>query len=86
MTQTINISLPESLSMQIRKQVKAGGYVSVSEFIREAVRNLIRSSTDFTPQAQKEILKIAKTSLKKDLKFDTEKTPVRQIFKEISQG
>lgn len=86
MVQTINISLPKTLSKQIRTQVKEGGYVSISEFIREAVRNSLKTSAAFSPEAEKEILKIAKSPTKSDLKFDTDKTSVGQMFEKIEKN
>ena len=37
-TATMNISLPEPLRDFVEDQVEAGGYASVSEYIRELVR------------------------------------------------
>ncbi len=39
MNQTINISLPKKLAQLAQKQVEAGYYTSVSEVIRDALRN-----------------------------------------------
>ena len=36
--QTMNISLPEPLKQYVEDQVGAGGYSSVSEYVRELVR------------------------------------------------
>ncbi|OGD54405.1 hypothetical protein A3J78_00075 [Candidatus Beckwithbacteria bacterium RBG_13_35_6] len=83
MTQTINISLPKQLFDQIRTQVNEGGYVSISEFIRESVRNLLKASTAFSTQAEEEILKISKTKINKDKKFDSEKTTVAEMFNKL---
>jgi antitoxin ParD1/3/4 len=35
---TMNISLPESMKEYVEAQVSAGGYSSVSEYVRELVR------------------------------------------------
>ena len=86
MTQTINISLPKTLSDQIREQVKSGRYVSISEYIRDAVRNFLGSSTAFSQKAEDEILKIAKTPYKNDLKFDTGKTTIDKAFEKIEKS
>ena len=67
-TTTINITLPTRLKKEIQNQIKKGMYTSVSEFIRNAVRQLLVSSIDghnlpFSPQAEKEILKAFKETL-----------------------
>lgn len=85
MTHTINISLPDNLSKQIRLQVKNGGYNSVSEFIREASRNLIRVNSSFSPEAEKTILSVSKNPVKNDLKFDSQKQNVSEMFAKIKQ-
>ena len=85
MIQTINISLPKNLSDQIRSEVKKRGYVSVSEFIREAVRNYLHASTSFSEKAEKEIIKIAKSSSKKDIGFNSQKTSVPKMFEKIEK-
>lgn len=38
MRQIINISLPEETVKMIKAEVKAGGYASVSEFMRHLIR------------------------------------------------
>ncbi|MFA6158647.1 MAG: ribbon-helix-helix domain-containing protein [Candidatus Paceibacterota bacterium] len=38
MRKILNISLPEELAEEIRREVKDGGFASVSEFIRAALR------------------------------------------------
>ncbi len=38
MRQIINISLPDTLVKEVKKEVKSGGYASTSEFIRDALR------------------------------------------------
>jgi Arc/MetJ-type ribon-helix-helix transcriptional regulator len=38
MRQIINISLPDTLIKEVKKEVKKGGYASTSEFIRDALR------------------------------------------------
>lgn len=84
--QTINISLPKNLFEQIRLQTQLGSYASISEFIREASRYLLRSSSvDFTQEAQAEILKISKQSLKDDLVFNLKKTTTKKIFQKLKK-
>ena len=38
MREVMNISLPASMTAVIKKEVKRGGYASVSEFIRHLIR------------------------------------------------
>lgn len=38
MRQIINISLPDTLVKEVKREVKTGGYASTSEFIRDALR------------------------------------------------
>jgi Arc/MetJ-type ribon-helix-helix transcriptional regulator len=38
MRSVINISLPKSLAVKVKKEVKAGHFASVSEFIRHLIR------------------------------------------------
>ena len=46
-TKTLNISLPKELRDLVVREVEAGGYGSVSEYIREAVRaSLRRTATE----------------------------------------
>jgi putative addiction module CopG family antidote len=74
-TVTINITMPKKLKSEVDKQVKAGFYTSVSEFIRAAIRSVLSTDADipygpgFSPQAEKQILKAEKEAL-------AEKNPV----------
>ena len=38
MRHIINISLPETMVKEVKKEVKAGGYASTSEFMRHVLR------------------------------------------------
>lgn len=38
MRQIINISLPQEVAKQVKKEVKAGGFASTSEFFRHLLR------------------------------------------------
>ena len=84
MTKTMNISVPKNLADQVQFQVKLGEYVSVSEFIREAIRDLLRKKQGFASEAEKEILKISQSPTKPDYKFDSKKTNANQMLKSIS--
>ncbi len=58
-TTTINITLPKQMKATLDEKVKNGLYTSISELIREAVRDLITrqsvQATQFSAQAQDEI-------------------------------
>ncbi len=45
MNQTINISLPKPLLDELRELVKSGEFSSISEAIRHATRNIVKSTT-----------------------------------------
>ena len=85
MSKTINISLPKALSEQIRYQVKEGGYASISEYIRVAIRSFLKTSSGFSPGAEEEILRLSQASTKKDLKFDSKKQSVSQFLEQITK-
>lgn len=59
MNQTINISLPKTLADLAKKQVKAGYYSSLSEVIRESLRNHLTSPTIPTYKMSKKAENIA---------------------------
>lgn len=42
MRSILNISLPNSLAEMVREEVRDGGYASVSEFVRELLREWYR--------------------------------------------
>lgn len=44
--ETMNIALPESMKSFVQEQVTAGGYSSVSEYVRELIRADQRRRTD----------------------------------------
>ncbi len=75
-TTTVNISLPTSLYVDMKKTVSKRGYTSVSELIREAVRNWLYPHTTvngFTPAFENQVLTSAKTPLKKDIVLRSDK-------------
>ena len=40
--ETMNIALPDELKEYVQKQIRKGGYSSVSEYVRELIRNYQR--------------------------------------------
>ena len=62
-TTTINISLPKEMYEDAKRHVKKRGYASVSELIRDAVRDWIYprvTVNGFTPEFEKMVLKAEK--------------------------
>ncbi len=49
MREVINISLPAKMAVEVRKAVKQGGFVSISEFFRHLLRlwNTYKLSEEF---------------------------------------
>ena len=43
---TMNIALPESMKHFVQEQVTAGGYSSVSEYVRDLIRNAQKRKTE----------------------------------------
>ena len=88
-TTTINITLPTRLKKEIQNQVKKGMYTSVSEFIRNAVRNLLTSpattyNLPFSPEAEKEILKAEKQALlEKNPVIITSQRELKEFFDKL---
>ena len=58
MRSVINISLPKSLAVEVKKEVKQGHFASVSEFIRHLIRlwNTERLAR-FVKKADKDFIK-----------------------------
>ena len=72
-TTTINISLPTALYADLKKAVSKHRYTSVSELIREAVRNWLYPRTTvngFTSAFENRVLAAAKEPLSKSRKWD----------------
>lgn len=83
---TINITLPTRLKEEIEKRVESGMYASVSEFIRNAVRNTLVSGVDlpygqnFFSKAEDEILKAETQGLTGQFKTITSDKDVNDLF------
>lgn len=81
MTTTINISLPKSLLDDAKKMLSKRGYASISELIREALRNTVYpnlTENGFTPEFEDEVLRIANSSTENDVEWDG-KTPFTEF-------
>ena len=69
MSYTINISLPKNLAQLAKDQVKSGYYSSVSELIRETLRNSLMTSNKIptftmSPDAEKIAIQAKQNYLK----------------------
>lgn len=72
-TTTINISLPAAMYEDAKKHVKRRGYASVSELIRDAVREWLYprvTVNGFTPAFEREVLKSEKEPRENDRTWD----------------
>ncbi len=66
---TINISLPTAMYEDAKRHVKRRGYASVSELIRDAVREWLYprvTVNGFTPEFEKQVLESEKQPVSKD--------------------
>jgi Arc/MetJ-type ribon-helix-helix transcriptional regulator len=66
---TINISLPTSMLKDAKRHAKRRGYASVSELIRDAVREWIYpriTINGFTPEFEKQVLASEKEPVESD--------------------
>lgn len=70
MLTTVNISLPKTMYEDAKKMVDWRGYSSLSELIRDSLRDILYPSvTDngFTPEFEERVLKASKEPLEKDI-------------------
>lgn len=70
---TINISLPKTMYEDAKKAIAAKRYASVSEFIRDALRDVLYprvTVNGFTPEFEERVLKASKSPKKDDLVWD----------------
>jgi Arc/MetJ-type ribon-helix-helix transcriptional regulator len=81
MNQTINISLPKKLAQLAQNQVKSGYYTSVSEVIRDALRNSFTTPSIPVYKMSKQAEKVA-LQAKKDYQDGNviEFTDVNELF------
>lgn len=72
MLTTINISLPTSMYKAAKELVKKRGYSSMSELIRDALREAIFPVTEngFTPEFEERVLKAAAEPVSKARAWD----------------
>lgn len=76
MITTINISLPSSMYEDMKAYLARRGYTSVSELVRDAVRDVLYpqlTENGFTPEFEEEVLQAAAESRQKDKAWRTEK-------------
>lgn len=70
---TINISLPKTMYEDAKKAMTTKRYASVSEFIRDALRDVLYprvSINGFTPEFEDLVLKASKSPKKHDRVWD----------------
>lgn len=85
MMTTINISLPTNMYDQLKRFVSQRGYSSVSELVRDTLRDTIYSTktiNGFTPEFEDEILKSEAEPRKNDIVLKTEKD-VHNYFRKL---
>lgn len=82
MLTTINISLPKNMYEEARKAVARRGYSSISELIRDALRDELfplLTENGFTPEFEDAVLRSAALPREKDKVWRTEKN-IDQYF------
>lgn len=73
---TVNISLPTSMYNDAKHMLSRRGYSSISEFVRDALREKIYpelTENGFTKEFEEEVLKSAAEPRRKDKVWRTEK-------------
>lgn len=73
MTSTINISLPKSMYQDAKRLLASRGYTSISELIRDALRDMIYprlTENGFTPEFEEEVLKASAEPIENDIVWD----------------
>lgn len=73
MNATINISLPKTMYQDAKKILTKRGYVSISELIRDALRETLYpriTENGFTPEFEDEVLHRAAESRINDIVWD----------------
>lgn len=77
MNSTINISLPKSMYQDAKKILSKRGYASISELIRDALRDTLYpriTENGFTHEFEERVLESAKEPIEKSIEWDG-KTP-----------
>lgn len=80
---TVNISLPTTMYEDAKRHVKRRGYASVSELIRDAVREWLYpriTVNGFTPEFEKQVLAAEKEPLENDVVLTSDKA-IRDYFR-----
>lgn len=73
---TINISLPTSMYQDAKAILKVRGYASISELIRQSLRDMLYpqvTENGFTPAFEKKVLEAEKSPRKNDIILTTDK-------------
>ncbi len=73
---TINISLPKKVLQDAKKMVEARGYASISELMRDALRDKLYpglTENGFTPEFEEAVLRAAKEPRDNDIVLRTKK-------------
>lgn len=73
MNTTINISLPKSMYQDAKKMLSKRGYTSISELIRNALRDELYpklTENGFTPEFEEEVIRRSKEPRKKDIEWN----------------
>ena len=77
MNATINISLPKSMYQDAKLAVKKQRYASISELIRDGLRNILYqpklTTNGFTPEFEDMVLKASNEPIKNDIILKTDK-------------
>lgn len=80
---TVNISLPTTMYEDAKRHVKRRGYASVSELIRDAVREWLYpriTVNGFTPEFEKQVLAAEKEPVENDVVLTSDKA-IRDYFR-----
>lgn len=82
---TINISLPKLLYNGAKKRMVLEGYASISEYIRDAIREKKPSQitvNGFTPEFEAEVLKAAAEPRKNDIAWNGKGSFTKFVLRE----
>lgn len=90
MNTTINISLPKKMLSDAKKTAKQENYVSISEFVRTAIREKIYETqgltvNGFTPEFEEMVLKAEAEPEENGLVWETEED-VRNYFNNLRKS
>lgn len=78
---TINISLPKPMVDEVKKVIKKRGYATMSEYIRDILRDTLYpklTENGFTQEEEEEILEAAREPTEDSIEWDG-KTPFTEF-------